>query len=105
MTVTNWPSYLLRRIPADTRTALSERAEQDDVSLADIVRQALCHHYKKDCDHASFHYQAALDNNGDILLVRIQPEIWRLIKKETRGKYGETKRLILSAIDNYLGET
>ncbi len=58
-----------------------------------------------DCDNASFKYQAALDTNGDVLLVRIQPEVWRKLKKETRGKYGETKKLILKCIDDYMEAT
>ncbi len=105
MTVTDWPSYLLRGVPADTRALMSEQAQADDVSLADVVRQALCHHYEMECDNASFKYQAALDTDGDVLLVRIQPEVWRKLKKETRGKYGETKRLILQCIDDYMEAT
>ncbi len=102
MAVTSWPSYLLRGVPADTRALLSEQAEADDVSLADVVRQALCARYLMECDNASFKYQASLDTDGDVLLIRIQPEVWKLIKRETRGKYGETKRLILESIDDYL---
>lgn len=102
MTVTDWPSYLLRAIPPRTRALMSERAEADDISLADVVRQALCHHYKMDCDPASFGYQAGLDSNGDALLVRVQPEVFRKMKRETRGKYGATKALILEALTDYL---
>lgn len=105
MAVTDWPAYLLRGVPADTRAALSEQAEADDISLADVIRQALCHRYRMDCDHASFGYQPTLDSGGDVILIRLQPEVWKLVKKETRGKYGQTKALILESIDDYLGET
>lgn len=105
MPVTNWPAYLLRGIPPQTRDLLSEQAEADDTSLADVVRAALCRRYRIDCDTQSFGYQPATDTSGDVLLVRIQPEIWKKMKKETRGRYGETKRLILSAIDDYLEAT
>ena len=104
MTVAQWPSYLIRGIPAPTRAALSERADIDNVSLADVIRQALCHHYKMDCDPASFRYQPTLDTGGDVILIRIQPEVWRKMKKETRGKYGRTKQLILDCVNTYLGE-
>ena len=109
-TVTNWPSYLLRGIPGNTRAMLSMRAEHDDISLADVVRQALCARYRMDCDEASFGYQPALDTGGDVLLIRFRPDVWKRIKKEagasrtTTARYGETKRIILSAIDDYLGE-
>ncbi len=105
VTVTDWPAYLLRGVPADTRALMSEQAAADDVSLADVVRAALCERYKMDCDTASFKYQAALDTGGDVILVRIQPEVWRKMKKETHGKYGQTKKLILESIDTYLEAT
>ncbi len=105
MAVTQWPAYLLRSIPADTRALLSDQAEADDVSLADVVRLALCARYKMECDPASFGYQQALDSGGDVLLIRIQPEVWAEMKAETRGKYGQTKKLILESIDDYLEAT
>ena len=105
MAVSDWPSYLLRGVPADTRALLSEQAAADDVSLADVVRAALCRRYHVDCDNASFGYQPTLDSGGDVILIRLQPEVWKLMKKETRGRYGETKKLILQAIDDYLEAT
>ena len=105
MTVRDWPAYLLRSIPADTRALLSEQAEADDVSLADVVRQALCRRYGLDCDPASFGYQPGLDSGNDVLIVRIQPEVWRLLKKETRSRYGETRLVILESLDEYLEVT
>lgn len=105
MTVSDWPSYIIRGIPADTRALLSHRSEQGDVSLADVVRLALCHRYQLDCDPASFRYQAHLDSGNDTILVRIQPEVWAAMKKETRGRYGETKKLILESLNTYLEGT
>lgn len=105
MTVTDWPAYLLRGIPSETRALLSEQAQADDVSLADVIRQALCLRYDMVCDPESNGYQPELDSGADELLIRIQPEVWRLMKKETRGMYGETKRLILESIDTYLEAT
>ena len=104
MTVSEWPSYILRGIPPSTREAMSERALRDDTSLADVIRQALCAHYNLDCDPASFGYQAELDTAGDDLLVRVQPDVWRLMKRETRSKYGATKTLVLQSLNDYLGE-
>ncbi len=102
-TVAQWPSYLLRSIPPDTRAAMSARAEADDVSLVDVVRLALCARYRADCD-------PAFDTNNDILLIRVQPAVWKALKREagasrtTPARYGLTKQIILSAIDDYLGE-
>lgn len=105
MTVAEWPSYILRAIPAETREQMSARAAADDVSLADVVRQALCHHYNMDCDPASFAYQPELDSGNDILLIRLQPDVWRKMKRETRARYGAFRQLILQAITDYLEVT
>lgn len=105
MTVTDWPAYLLRSIPLDTRQAMSKRALRDDVSLADVVRQALCHHYQLDCDPASFGYQPELDTGNDILLVRVQPDVWARMKQETRSAYGAFRQLILESLTDYLEGT
>jgi len=105
VTVTDWPSYLLRGIPPATRDLLTARAQTDDVSLADVVRLALCARYQLECDPASFGYQTDLDTGNDFLLVRVQPEVFRLMKKETRGRYGATKTLILQSLDDYLEAT
>jgi len=105
MTVSDWPAYLLRGIPSHLREDMTARAAYDDVSLADVVRQALCHHYELDCDPASFGYQAELDTSSDMLLVRLQPDLWKLMQKETRRKYGATKTLILESLTDYLEAT
>lgn len=105
MTVTDWPSYLLRQIPPHTREAMTARAAADDISLADVVRQALCHHYNLDCDPASFGYQPDNDTGNDFLLVRVQPEVFKKMKRETRGRYGATKTLVLQSLDDYLEAT
>lgn len=105
MTVTDWPSYLIRQIPPHTREAMTDRALRDDISLADVVRQALCHHYRLDCDPASFGYQPDTDTGNTFLLVRLQPDVFKRMKKETRGKYGATKTLIFQALDDYLEAT
>lgn len=105
MSVVDWPAYLIRSIPPDTRAALTARADHDNVSLADVVRQALCARYGMECEQASYGYQPDLDNNGDALLVRLQPEVFDLMKRETHGRYGATKHLVFDALDNYLKGT
>lgn len=90
---------------------MSRCALEDDISLADVVRQALCARYQMDCDEASFGYQPNLDTGSDVLLIRIQPEVWKELKKEagasrtTTARYGETKKIILESINWYLEAT
>ena len=105
MTVAEWPSYVLRGIPAETRGLMTARAAEDDCSLADVIRQALCARYELDCDPASFGYQHDLDTGNDTLLVRVQPAVFRKMKRETRGRYGATKTLVFQALNDYLEVT
>lgn len=105
MTVADWPAYVLRAIPNDTRELMSERAQRDDTSLADVVRQALCHHYQMECDPASFGYQPELDSGNDTILIRLPPDVWKRMKRETRAKYGAFRQLILQSLTDYLEVT
>ncbi len=105
MPVTAWPSYLLRGVPASTRALLSEQAAADDVSLADVIRLSLCARYHMECDRVSFGYQPHLDSGDETILIRIQPEVWMEMKRETESMYGATKKLILESIDAYLEAT
>jgi hypothetical protein len=102
MSAAKWPAYLLRGVNPHLRNQLSDQAAADDVSLADVIRQALCQHYGLDCDPASNGYQPTLDTGGDVILVRLQPELWVAMKKETRSRYGATRQLILETLTNYL---
>lgn len=104
MTVKQWPAYLLRGIPPSLRDQLSGQAAADDVSLADVIRQALCRRYDLECEPASFGYQPDLDSGGDVILVRLQPELWKLMKRETRSRYGAFRQLILQTLTDYLKE-
>ena len=75
MTVKDWPSYLLRGVPPDLRAQLSARAETDQLSLADVIRQALCERYKMECEVVSYRYQPELDTGNDVIIIRVQPEV------------------------------
>jgi predicted HicB family RNase H-like nuclease len=102
--VTDWPTYLLKGVPADVRAALSAEAERQDISVADIVRQALCAFYRLDCEPASTLYQPNRDMGSGVLVLRLQPELYRLIKKDTRNRYGAVKTLIMQALTTHLEE-
>lgn len=102
MTVKEWPSYLLRSIPHDTRTLMTARALRDDVSLADVARQAICQRYRLDCPPASSRYQPALDTGNDVLIIRLQPDAYKKLKRETGQRYGAIRHVILESLTDYL---
>ena len=105
MTVKQWPSYLLRSIPHDTRTQMTARALRDGCSLADVARQAICHRYKMNCEHASSRYQPQLDTGNDVLIIRLQPDAYRKLKRETGQRYGAIRHVILESLTDYLEAT
>lgn len=103
--VTDWPAYLLNGVPPRQRALLSQMAQEQDVSVSDVVRGILCKHYGFDCDPVSFKYDADRDQQGDRLLLRLQPELIRAMRKETAGRYGAFRALIQQILDDTLEET
>ena len=99
--VIGWPSYLLRGIPPTLTDRLTNAALEADMSVNDIIRQALCARYRMDCPHEST-MNTHRYYGGDVLLLRLQPELYRQIKKETRNRYGAVRTLILATLDDYL---
>lgn len=100
--VTDWPAYLLGGVPPQQRALLSAMAEHEDVSVSDVVRGILCRHYGLDCEPVSFKYDGDRDRQGERLLLRLQPELWRKMKKDTKGRYGAFRALIQQILDDTL---
>lgn len=100
--VTDWPAYLLNDVPPHQRALLSAMAEHEDVSVSDVVRGILCAHYGLECEPVSFKYDGDRDRQGERLLLRLQPELWRKLKKDTKGRYGAFRALIQQILDDTL---
>jgi hypothetical protein len=99
--VKNWPAYLLNNIPPTTTQGLIQEAVDRDLSVNDVIRQALCKRYGLDCEPESMTHVAGLYKGGSIL-IRLQPELYKAIKKETRNQYGAVRALILDTLADYL---
>lgn len=102
VSVKTWPSYLLKGIPQEIRTALILEAVDRDLSVNDVIRDALCKRYGLDCDPESTMHVAGRYLGGDVLLLRLQPELYKEIKKETRNRYGAVRTLILDTLTEHL---
>lgn len=102
MTVIGWPSYLLRGIPPQTRALLTAEARVRDVSLSDVIRQALCRRYGFECPPESTGYLPGRDSGNTVILLRLQPELYKEIKRETKNRYGAVRTLILQTLDQHL---
>lgn len=96
------PSYLLNGIPTALRRALSARAAEDDLSLADTIRSVLCAHYGLDCPPRGRGYDAARDLGTEQMLVRVSEELFQAIKIEAQ-EWDETMRaVILRVLETHL---
>jgi hypothetical protein len=91
VSVSEWPSYLLKRVPEDLRISLSDEAKARDYSLADLIREILCSHYGLECERRrnpkrTIPIGYGEHGNRDILsptlLLKLQPELWEKIKAD-----------------------
>jgi hypothetical protein len=96
MSVLDWPSYLLQRIPTELRAAISDDAREHDLSVADTIRSVLCAHYSLDCPPRGTGYndRGTKDTGAERLVLRVQPELFQVIKDDA-GFNGATMRAII----------
>lgn len=96
--VADWPAYLLKDIPAFEREQLSASAADQDVSVSDVVRGLLCARYKLNCPAASYGYNAAHDEGGTTILLRLQPKLAAALDREAARTRNPRRRIILNTI-------
>lgn len=101
MTVTDWPSYLLTNIPPDLRMALSAQAERDDTSVSDTIRAILCQHYSLECPPVSHGYQAGRDTHSPNRLLRVQPALFKAVKRDAKRQRHTMRHIILSILEEH----
>ncbi len=83
MSVRSWPTYLLRDIPEETRTALEADALTEEKSLAECIREALCSHYELDCEPVEAIGRPPAPKKGvTTMVLRLQPALWEAIKAD-----------------------
>jgi hypothetical protein len=100
MSVLDWPSYLLQRIPTELRAAISDDAREHDLSVADTVRSVLCAHYSLDCPPRGSGYndRGTKDAGAERLVLRVQPELFNAIKADCAQGYGKSMRATILEI-------
>lgn len=97
--VLTWPAYLLTNIPIPIRLSLSAQAEQDDVSVADTIRNILCTHYELDCPPVSAGgYRTSRDKHHTNLLLRVQPDLFRAIKRDAKRQRRTMRHIIMTIL-------
>ena len=102
MSVREWPTYLLRDIPEDTRARIEEDASLDGTSMIEVVREILCTHYELDCEAVETSGPPPPPIKGtDTMLLRVQPALFSAIKKDAEqlsSPYGATRKIVLQIL-------
>lgn len=94
-----WHRYLLKRIPPELRDSLQASAQDADLSVADVIRDILCQHYRQDCPPISRAYPGTLKPGTDQMLLRLQPELWRAIRDDQKISERPFRSLIIEALE------
>lgn len=98
-----WPTYLLKRIPEELRNRLSEEAEQQNVSVQDVVRSALCERYGLDCELVEMRYQPQKDRRSQTLLLRLHPKLFKAIGRQAFRDTAPMRDVILDVLLDHYG--
>ena len=102
MSVREWPTYLLRDIPEDTRARIEEDAEVDGTSMIEVVREILCSHYELNCEAVETSGPPPPPIKGtDTMLLRVQPALFSAIKKDAEkmdSPYGAMRKVIFGIL-------
>ncbi len=96
--VARWPTYLLRNVPENLRSAVVLEAAEDDVSVADVIRAVLCERYKHHCPPASDHYNGAGGSSPTILL-RLQPRLHKRLLIEAKDTHTSVRAIIIRELE------
>ena len=98
--VSRWPAYLLKRVPENLRSELSSEARERNVSLQDVIRQALCDRYRLNCPQASFRYEPDRDSGGSATIhLRLQKKLKRALDAEAAQSGLSLRTIIVDALE------
>ena len=96
-----WPTYFLKRIPAELKTSLNEDAETRDVSVADVIRMILCAHYRLDCPPRSRSFEGGIHKHTQNTILRLQPGLWRALKDDQKISGRPVRDLIITTLEKH----
>jgi predicted HicB family RNase H-like nuclease len=97
-------------MPRKLRKQISKDAARQKKSIADTIRHILCAHYGLDCPPLSqiwggrSRYNRERDEGNQMLLVRMQPELFALMKLDAAESDRTLRDIIIETLeDNYRG--
>lgn len=96
--LSDWPTYLLKNIPPEVRTGI-EQDEHLEGSMAEVIRRILCAHYDLDCEFVVARNKFIRVAGTDTMVLRLQPELWKQIKWESKRREVTTRTVIIDALE------
>jgi EAL domain-containing protein (putative c-di-GMP-specific phosphodiesterase class I) len=103
VTVLRWPSYLLKNIPPELRAEIEREAGPR--SLAETIRAILCAHFSLDCDQVASRNRFAKINGTETMILRLQPELFREIRREAEQRSVPTRTVIIEVLEKHFAVT
>ena len=98
MSVLNdWPTYLLKQIPPEVRKGIE--AEAGAGSMIEVVRSILCDHFGLDCEPVLMRNRFLTINGTETMVLRLQPELFKEIRKEAWRRKVPTRTVIIEALE------
>ena len=95
----NWPTYLLKNIPSKMRSQIEHEAGAG--AMSEVIRRILCAHYSLDCDPVLTRNKFLRVNGTETMVLRLQPELFKEIRKEARRRQKPTRTIIIEALENH----
>lgn len=92
-----WTYFLLRRTGTELQVQMRLDAQTQDVSLAEVIRSALCEHYDLDCFSPAQPRREDAWDATDTILLRLEAKLMRAIRADAKES-GRTMRACILEI-------
>lgn len=92
-----WTYFLLRRTGFDLQIEMRAAAQAEDVSLAEVIRSALCEHYDLECFSPAQPRREDAWDATDTILLRLEAKLMRAIRADAKES-GRTMRACILEI-------
>lgn len=105
MSVKTWAQFQIWKMPDDLRTALVARADEEQVSMADLIREALCEEMELECEHPrrrTLTYPRVDSTQSASFPVRMSPELLEALRNVAAERGSSVNALVLGVLaDRY----
>ena len=99
----DWPTYLLKNIPPEIRSHIEHEAGAG--AMSEVIRRILCSHYSLDCEPVLTRNKFLRVNGTETMVLRLQPELWKVIKRDAKKRKRPTRAVIIEALELHYAVT